>query len=89
MKNIRNSDAERGLARGGRVNVCPYLAGKGAPIMVGGVRVREHLRDGPVSPQRSGSAGPNGDCEKCGMGCLNFELSAERYQLKKYDKYFF
>ncbi len=50
--------------------------------MVGGVRARGRLRDEPALPRRKGSAGPNGDCEKCGMGCLNFELSAERYQLK-------
>ncbi len=79
MKIIRNSDAERGLARGGRVNVCPYLTGKGAPIMVGGVRVRGRLRDGPALPRRKESAGSNGECENCGLHQLNLELSAQQF----------
>ena len=79
MKIIWNSDAERRLARGGRVDVCPYLAGKGAPIMVDGVRARGRLRDGPALLRRKESVGSNGECKNCGMHQLNLELPAQQF----------
>ncbi len=79
----------RGRALDISVSVGLCLVRQSVAFMVGGARVREHLRDGPALPRRKESAGSNGECENCEMSCLNFELSAERYQLKKYDKYFF
>jgi hypothetical protein len=47
--------------------------------MVGGVRVREHLRDGPALPRRKENAGSNGGSENCGMHQLNLELPAQQF----------
>ena len=79
MKIIRNSYVARGRAPDISVSVglCPVR--QSVAFMVGGVRVRERVRERPALPRRNESAGAKGGSENYGMDQLNLEPPAQQF----------